>query len=114
MNSRRLALVRTVHTAIYLVMASSVFVVLYAGVTGARSTLVSVALALVAVESIVFVSNGFACPFTALAAKYRGGEASAPDTYLPERFTRRTFQVFGPLIVIGLSLLVARWLGVLT
>ncbi|WP_395822175.1 hypothetical protein [Devosia sp.] len=33
-DARRLTIIRTVHTAIYLVMAASTFVLLYAGITG--------------------------------------------------------------------------------
>jgi hypothetical protein len=105
--------VRAVHTAVYVVMAFATFVVLYGGVTGAHGAWLWTALALVAAESVVFVGNGFRCPSTALAARYGGGGAAASDTYFPERLTRHTFQVFGPLIVVGVTLVAARQLGAL-
>lgn len=49
-DGQRLTLVRSVHTAIYLVMAGSVFVVLYAGITGVHGAWLWVAAGLVAVE----------------------------------------------------------------
>ena len=109
-DETRLAWVRAIHTAIYLVMAASTLVVLFAGVTGARGPWLAPALVLILIESAVFAGGGFRCPFTALAARY-AGEAGPADTFLPERCTRQTFLVFGPLIVIGLALLAARWLG---
>lgn len=110
-DAQRLALVRGVHTAIYAVMAASVFAVLYAGIFGARGLWVWAALALVAIEITVFVGGGMKCPFTALATRY--GAASGADTFLPERWTRHTLAFFGPLIALGLSLMAARWFGVL-
>jgi hypothetical protein len=108
-NAQRLTLVRAVHTAIYLVMASAALVVLAAGITGARGPWLWVALALTAAESAVFAANGFKCPLTALAVKYGASMDGAWDTFFPERCTRHTFRVFGPVIVVGVALLVGRW-----
>lgn len=110
-DALRLTLVRTIHTAIYLVMAGSVFAVLYAGIVGANGQCVFVPLSLVAIEIAVFIGSGMKCPLTAVAEKY-GAEPGA-DTFLPERLTRYTLKVFGPLITISLMLLLARWSGVL-
>ncbi len=105
----RLALVRAVHTLIYLVMASAVFVVVFAGVTGAHGVWLWVAAGLVGVESLVFMASGMKCPMTAMAAKYGATEKGASDTFLPERLTRHTLKVFGPLILLGIFLLAIRW-----
>lgn len=107
-DPQRLALVRGVHTAIYLVMASSVFVVLYAGITGAHGPWLWAAGALVGVECVVFAASGMKCPLTAVAARYGPGVS---DTFLPERFTQLTFAIFTPLIVLGALLMAARVLG---
>ncbi|MCW5695570.1 MAG: hypothetical protein KIS96_02425 [Bauldia sp.] len=110
--ARRLALVRAVHTAIYVVMAASTFVVLYAGITGRQGTWLWVALGLLAIESAVFAGYGFKCPLTTLARSYgatTGGHAF--DTFLPERATRYTFRFFGSVMFAGLALLVIRWVG---
>ena len=108
-DGQRLALVRATHTAIYVVMSTSVFVALYAGISGATGVWLWSALGLVAVESAVFVGNGLRCPLAALAAKYGREGQAVSDTFFPERITRHTFQVFGPLILVALALLIARW-----
>ena len=107
-DARRLAAVRAVHTAIYLVMASAVFVVLYGGLTGARGPWLWTAEALVGVESVVFVASGMKCPLTAVAVKYGATREGTFDTFLPERLTRHTLTVFGPLVVLGLILVISR------
>lgn len=101
-----LTVVRAVHTVIYVVMAASIFVVLYAGITGARGAWLWVAAALVGIESAVFLWNGLTCPLTAVATRY--GAAEGADTFLPERITRYTFCVFGPLILIAAALVAVR------
>lgn len=109
-DAQRLWLVRAVHTAIYVVMASCVFVVDFGGVTGARGLWLWVAAGLVAIESLVFVFSGMKCPLTAVAVKYGAGSGTLFDTFLPERMTRYTLRVFGPLVVLGYLLLAGRWL----
>lgn len=108
-----LQLVRTVHTAIYLVMAVATFALAYAGVTGTQGAWLWVALSLLTVESVVFVGNGMRCPLTALAVRYGAETGYVFDTFLPERATRYTFNFFGTVMVVGLCLLILRWLGVL-
>jgi hypothetical protein len=108
-DTQRLTLVRAVHTAIYVVMASASFVVLYAGLTGAHGPWLWIAGGLVAAESIVFTASGLKCPLTAIAVKYGATKDSGFDTFFPERITRYTFRVFGPLILLAFILLAGRW-----
>ncbi|MDR3510006.1 MAG: hypothetical protein P4L73_00090 [Caulobacteraceae bacterium] len=109
-QARPLAAVRTVHTVIYLVMAASTFFVIYAALAGVRGEGLWVSLGLLTIESVVFVGNGLKCPLSAVAVRYGAGKGPLFDTFLPEKITRHTFQVFGPLIFLGLVLLGARWL----
>lgn len=108
-----LTTIRGAHTLIYLVMAASTLALDYAGLTGATGPWLSGVLVLLAIESVVFIGNGFKCPLTALAVRYGAEKGHAFDTFLPERITRYTFRVFGTLMVAGLVLLALRWAGVL-
>ncbi len=112
-DAGRLAMVRAVHTLIYIVMSAACFAVLYAGLTGARGPWLWVALTLVVLETIVFVGCGMKCPLTAVAVRY-GARIDGPyDTYFPERCTRHTLTVFGPLILAGLALNLLRAFGLI-
>lgn len=106
----KLALVRALHTAIYVVMASACLALLYAGVTGARGSWLWLSLALVGLECVIFIGSGMKCPLTAVAIKYGATPETGFDTFFPEPCTRHTLSVFGPMIVIALVLLAARWL----
>lgn len=112
-DSQLLAFIRTIHTAIYLVMAASTFVLIYVGVTGAQGTWLWIALVLLVIETVVFVGNGMRCPLTALAVRYGAETGYVFDTFLPEQATRYTFTFFGTVMVVGLGLLLLRWLGIL-
>lgn len=112
-DKQRLALVRAVHTAIYLVMATSTFVLVYAGITGRTGVWLWSALGLLTIEAVVFGGNGMRCPLTDVAVKYGAEKGYAFDTFLPERATRYTFQFFTSVMVLGLVLLALRWIGIL-
>jgi hypothetical protein len=109
----RLRLIRGSHTAIYLVMAASTFLLVYAGLTGREGLWLWTALGLLFVETVVFVGNGMKCPMTAMAVRYGAFTGHVFDTFLPERATRYTFRFFGSLMAVGLLLLALRWLGIL-
>jgi hypothetical protein len=68
-------------------------------------------LVLVGIEVIIFAGSGMKCPLTAIATKY--GADAGDDTFFPQRVTRYTLAFFGPLIVISLVLLAARWWGLI-
>jgi hypothetical protein len=99
--------VRTLHTAIYVVMVSAIGVVLFAGVTGAHGWWLWVSLALLALETAVFTLSGLRCPLTASVTRFAGGQPVS-DTYFPERITRHTLTIFGPLMAIGVILVAIR------
>lgn len=110
-DPRRLAVVRAVHTAIYLVMASAVLATVYGGVTGAHGLWLWIAAGLAALESLIFAASGMKCPLTAIAVKYGAGQDGLFDTFLPEPITRHTLRVFGPLLVLGFALMAMRGLS---
>lgn len=112
-DARILALVRGVHSTVYITMVASIFLLLYAGATGYVGPWLWVALGLLAIEAAVFAVNGLKCPLTVLAVRYGATAGYAFDTILTERTIRYTFRFFSGLMVIGPVLLALRWAGVL-
>ena len=53
------------------------------------------------------------CPLTAVAVRYGAKTGGPYDTYFPERCTRHTLTVFGPLILVGLALNLLRAFGLI-
>jgi hypothetical protein len=107
----KLAVVKVVHTIIYIVMAAATVYVFASGITGRRERLLLIAVSLVAVEGVVFFANGMRCPLTQLAQKYGDSSGHVGDTLFPEACTRYTFRGFGTLYTIGVLLIGASYLG---
>jgi hypothetical protein len=108
-NQQILFWIRTLHTAIYLVMAGSIVFILLCGLLGYLNPVLWVALVLVGIEAIVFSVNRFHCPLTNLAVKYGAEKGYVFDTFLPESATKYTFRVFATLLVIGILFLLLRF-----
>jgi ABC-type molybdate transport system substrate-binding protein len=77
-----LTLIRGVHTVIYIILAASVCLLLFAALTAYSGPLVITAAMAVAIEVTVFTANGFQCPLTNLAREYGAeeGKGYAFDT----------------------------------
>ena len=97
-----LALIRSVHTVIYIILAASVCLLFFAAITAYSSPLVIATAIAVAIEVVVFTANGFKCPLTGLAQKYGAeeGKGYVFDTVLPARITRLTYRVFGTMLAL--------------
>lgn len=86
-HGRWIVAIKSLHTAVLVVMSCSVGYVLYSGVTGQRGTLLWVAIGLIAFEGVVLLLNGVRCPLTTLAQRL-GDETG--DDYLSSWLFRRS------------------------
>jgi len=105
-NKDKLAVVKAVHTVIYMIMAGSTLFIVYAGIVRYRGVVLTVSLILVSIEGVVFFANGMKCPLTRVAQNYGAVKGYAFDTFLPEKATRYTFRFFGGLLIVGIVLLI--------
>lgn len=101
----KLRALMAIHTVIYLTMVVAVFYTFYAGMTKTYGNPLSVSLGLLAAEGVVFSVSGMKCPLTALAKAYGGPGGYVGDTFIPERYAKLTFRVFGTILLTGLLLL---------
>lgn len=104
-NETKLTLVKSIHTAIYIIMVAGTFYIFYCGWTKTYNTWLYVSLVLLTIESVVFLGNGMNCPLADLAEEYGAPSGHLGDTFLPSWFTRLTFRIFGTILVLGVSLL---------
>ena len=68
-------------------------------------------IAIVIVEVVVLVANGWRCPLTDVAARYTDDRRDNFDIYLPLWLARWNKLIFGLLFVAGLLFTVACWRG---
>ena len=83
-----LVAIKTVHSAIFLLMLTAIGWLLGTGLVGRRDRSVAVAGALVAAESVVFVVNRGTCPLTPLAEQYGAQCGEVSDIFLPGAVAR--------------------------
>jgi hypothetical protein len=89
----------------YLTLVIAVLYTLYAGISKDYGSLLYVSLGLLAIEGVVFSACGMRCPLTALAKAYGSQGGYVGDSFIPERYARHTFRVFGTILFMGLLLL---------
>jgi hypothetical protein len=107
-----LALIKTVHTVIFLFMSGCILYILYAGITQTYTPLLVVAVGSILVESAVYLGNRRRCPLTALARRYGDptGHDWIMDIFLPKWAADLIFPVCGSLLVLAFLSLVVGWL----
>ena len=99
-----LAAIRGLHSAVFLVELGSILWIVITGITGRRDRSVGIAVALVAVEGVVWLGNSRICPLTPLAERYGASSGSVSDIFLPDPIARTIPQWSIPLITFGLLL----------
>lgn len=102
-----LVLIKLLHTLIWAIMAAATLFIFYAGIVGLSGPLLTVCIALLSVESLVLIFNGWVCPLTPVAARYTAERGASFDIYLPKWLARYNKLIFGTIFVIGLFLVVA-------
>ncbi|MFH1736715.1 MAG: hypothetical protein ABH838_02335, partial [Actinomycetota bacterium] len=91
---KKIAMIKGVHTAIYVAMVAGTFYIFYCGWTKTYNVWLYVSLVLLTIESAAFFANGMNCPLADLAEKYGAPSGHLGDTFLPDWFTRLTFRLF--------------------
>jgi hypothetical protein len=86
---RSLVFIKAVHTAIFVFFSACIALVVFSAVTGVIGWLTWVAFALVLLEAIVFLGNGWRCPLTDYAERLGADNGSVADIFLPLWFAKR-------------------------
>jgi hypothetical protein len=106
MRNTSLLFIKTLHTAIWLVMAVATFYILFAGITNTRNIWLWISIALLSTETIVLIINKWTCPLTPMAMKYTGDRNDNFDIYLPRALAKYNKLIFGAMFVIGILLVI--------
>ena len=103
-----LTAVKTLHTAVWLIVEAAFAIVIYGGMTRRRSLRTAVAAAIVAGESVIYFANGARCPLTSFAESLGAEKGSVTDIFLPRWIARNLPILHLPLVVAALWLHVRR------
>jgi hypothetical protein len=105
-----LRIVKVAHTIIWALFATAVLAIAPLAWVGAYRY-ASFLIALVFVEVLILIANGWRCPLTAVAARFTDDRHDNFDIYLPEWLARHNKLLFGSLYLFGIAFTLARWAG---
>jgi hypothetical protein len=105
-HRRRLALVavKTVHTAAFFSIATSLCYFTYAGAARRSDRHAAVAAAVVTGEAVLYAANGFRCPLTTVAQRLGDDHPSVADIYLPSWPAAHIPHITAPMFTVALAL----------
>jgi hypothetical protein len=102
-----LIFIKAIHSLAFLAELTAIGWLLLSGLLGRRDRSVSVAAALVAAESGVFLANRGVCPLTPLAERHGAARGSVSDIFLPD-VVARTIPIWATTLVAIAAALHAR------
>jgi len=108
--SKALRRVKLLHTVVWAFFATCIMAIPVATATG-DLRLAFILVAVVAIEVLVLLLNGFKCPLTGVAARYTADRQDNFDIYLPLWLARHNKIIFGALYLAGILYTLATWLG---
>ena len=107
-NSKKLSLVKILHTAIWCVFVVAILFVLYAGVFDKVNTLVWYCIGLIIIEGMVLFACKWRCPLTILGSRYTSDTQVGFDICIPKRLAKHNKTIFSTLFIIGVILVLWR------
>ena len=107
-----LRLLKTFHTAIWVLMTTANFTAFYLALLGRFNAWFVAAVALLGGEIVVILVNSWHCPLTDVMARYTQDRKANFDIYLPEWLARNNIRIFSILIALEVVIVFFhRWTG---
>lgn len=98
-----IALIKGLHTLLFLLISASILYVFWAGLSGRGLRRARPAAAIALLECAIVVANRGRCPLTDLAEHLGADSGRVSDIFLPRWFADRIPYIFTPPLVIGLA-----------
>ena len=99
-----IALIKTIHTIIWLVMTTAVFYIGYSVFLMRFDAWFTVSFLLILAEILVIVLNSWRCPLTNVARRYAAEDSPNFDIYLPRTIAKYNKEIFS--LILGIILLI--------
>lgn len=95
-----ITVIRLIHTAIWIIMALSTFVIGYSVIRMKFDIAFFVSFGLIVAEIIIIVANAWTCPLTAIARRHTNDDAPNFDIYLPRTIAKFNKEIFSGILFI--------------
>lgn len=104
LNETKLVLIKTIHTAIWIMFNFIIFYMLYAVIVNKLDLWLWIGYGLFILEGITLWINKFACPLTIMARKYSNSTKPNFDIYLPAWLARYNKQIYTSILIIIIAI----------
>ena len=110
MLGNRLSLIKSIHAILFILMSFCIVYIFYCGITKTYNLILFIAIGSILVEGLVLLLNNWQCPLTNLAREYGDETGRVTDMFFPAWFVPHVFQSCTALFIIGVVLLVIRYM----
>jgi hypothetical protein len=106
-----IALIKTLHTAVFLVASTCILYALYCGIVGRASRkLLLAAIAIPSLIGMLWWLNGRECLLSSMIYRLADGDRTQADIFLPDGMARLIMPVSTPLLALAIVLVLWRQL----
>ena len=106
----KLAIVRFIHTAIWIFFNLVILYLLYAVIKNKIDVWLWIGLGLFLIEGIVLLIFKMKCPLTIIARKYSSSAKDNFDIYLPDWLAKHNKEIYSGILIIIIIILIYRLL----
>jgi len=110
-DSRKLVVIKLIHTAIWLFFNVVIFYLLYAVIINRIDARVYICIGLIALEGFILLIFNRTCPVTIVARQYSASTKDNFDIYLPNWLARHNKAIYTTIVLIALLILGIRWIN---
>ncbi|WP_197079510.1 hypothetical protein [Desulfosporosinus sp. I2] len=108
--SHNLLMIKVLHTVIWAFFVLIILYILYTAIIDRIDILTWIAIALIVVEGIILLINGWRCPLTIVGEKYTEQTDVGFDIFLPRWVSKNNKTIFTTIYSIGVILVIYRLL----
>jgi small neutral amino acid transporter SnatA (MarC family) len=101
-------MIKVLHTVIWAFFVLIIFYILYSALVDRIDILTWMAMALIIVEGIILLMNGWRCPFTNLGEKYTKQTEVGFDIFLPRWLAKNNKTIFTSIYLLGVIMVIYR------
>ena len=112
LKTRRLLVIKTIHTIIWLFFNVVIFYLLYAVIVNKIDLWVWVCVSLVVLEGFVLLLFKMFCPLTVLARKYSNSTKDNFDIFLPNWLAKYNKLIYTSIFGVAIIILICRVLNI--
>ena len=108
LKNKRLFIIKSVHTLIWLFFNVVIFYVLYAAITNKIDVWVWIGIGLVVLEGLILIIFNMFCPLTLMARKYSESTKDNFDIFLPNWLAKYNKLIYTSIFSIAVIIVIYR------